>query len=56
MPESALPPVYVRKEHKRTKLEPGAVGKSGSSTLLILILLSERNLCQYEILRYMQVK
>lgn len=27
MPESALPPVYIKKEHKRLKLEPGTVGK-----------------------------
>nr|XP_045582866.1 helicase domino-like isoform X2 [Procambarus clarkii] len=26
MPESALPPVYIKKEHKRLKLEPGASG------------------------------
>ncbi|XP_050722344.1 helicase domino-like [Eriocheir sinensis] len=32
MPESALPPVYVKKEHKRLKLEPGAVGGSGEGS------------------------
>uniref|UniRef100_A0A8B9JJ84 E1A binding protein p400 n=1 Tax=Astyanax mexicanus TaxID=7994 RepID=A0A8B9JJ84_ASTMX len=27
MPESKLPPVYVRKEHKRLKMDPSAVGR-----------------------------
>ncbi|KAG0717332.1 Helicase domino [Chionoecetes opilio] len=27
MPESALPPVYIKKEHKRLKLEPGGSGE-----------------------------
>ncbi|XP_039627971.1 E1A-binding protein p400 isoform X7 [Polypterus senegalus] len=27
MPESKLPPIYVRKEHKRLKMDPSAVGR-----------------------------
>ncbi|XP_062855451.1 E1A-binding protein p400 isoform X2 [Trichomycterus rosablanca] len=27
MPESKLPPVYIRKEHKRLKMDPSAVGR-----------------------------
>ncbi|KAL6456382.1 hypothetical protein MHYP_G00349260, partial [Metynnis hypsauchen] len=27
MPESKLPPVYIRKEHKRPKMDPSAVGR-----------------------------
>lgn len=37
IPEAKLPPIYIRKEHKRLKLDPSGTGPSKHAALCIFI-------------------